>query len=147
MPPTYRGVLVPADPAQPITEWTFATPLVAGDSDPEVRLRQALAQSINAEWLECVAPTHLHNLAPSKTHTVTMVVDEEGAMSHINKPINPRAWLLYPSTVSVVYGDMVLMGQRRDPEQGYILESLPAHITAKVLAQKIMEIIGSVPLL
>jgi hypothetical protein len=69
-----------------------------------------------------------------------MVVDEEGAMTHADKPINPRAWVFYPNARSAIYGDVIFLGQRRDPEDGYILESLPAHITAKTLAQKMLEI-------
>lgn len=137
---TYRGILVPADPTQPIIEWTATVPVVETGRNPESLLRQGICQAIHAEWLECVTSTHLHDLAPSRTHTVTMVVDEEGEMAHADKRINPRAWVFYPNARSAIYGDVILLGQRRDLEDGYTLESLPAHITAKTLAQKMLEI-------
>lgn len=138
-PRTYRGVLVPADPTLPITEWTLE--VVAAHSHPENFLREGVAQAIHAEWIECVTSTHLHDLAPSQHHTVTMVVDEEGNTLHNQKPINPRAWAFYPNLRSAIHGDALFLGQdRSDPEEGHTLESLPAHITPKLIAQKITEI-------
>lgn len=136
---TYRGVLVPADTTLPISEWTFE--VVANNRYPENLLRQGLAQALHCEWLECVTSATLHSLAPSRYHTVTMVVDEEGAMTHSLKPVNLRAWAFYPNPKAAIHGDAMFLGQdRSDPEEGATLESLPAHITPKLIAQKITEI-------
>lgn len=136
---TYRGVLVPADNVLPITEWAFE--VVADDRHPENLLRAGIAEAIHCQWVECVNSTLLHDLAPSRYHTVTMVIDEEGAMAHSLKPVNSRAWAFYPNPKAAIHGDAIFLGQdRSDPEEGHQLESLPVHITAKFLAQKITEI-------